>query len=72
MSGSATWVGVAAMVHLFCTLELVSEKGARPEDLLTSHDNDSLSIEQLLGHDRCKASTQVVATVNDNLFFEHA
>jgi hypothetical protein len=70
--GSAAWVGIAAMMHLFLAFKLVSEERARPENLLTSDNNDSLAIEQLLGYNACKASQQVIATVNDNLFFEHA
>ena len=72
MSGSAAWVGVATAMHLFLALHLVSEERARSEYGLSSDNNDSLAIEELLGYNACKASQQVIATVNDNLFFEHA
>ena len=72
MSGSAAWVGIAAVMHLFLAFHLVSEERARSENLLTSDNNDSLAIEQLLGYNACKATQQVIAAVNDNLFFEHA
>ena len=56
MRGSAARVGIAAMMHLFLAFQLVPEEGARLENLFTSDNNDSLTIEQLLGYNACKAS----------------
>ena len=72
VSGSSTWVCVASLVHLLLSFQLASEEGSRLENGLASNDNDSLAIEELLSDNAGKTSQQVISTVNDNLFFEHA
>ena len=72
VSGSSTWVSVASLVHLLLSFQLASEEGSRLENGLASNDNDSLAIEELLSDNAGKTSQQVISTVNDNLFFEHA
>ena len=72
VSGSSTWVCVASLVHLLLSLQLASEQGSRLKNGLTSDNNDFLAIEELLSDNAGKTSQQVISTVNDNLFFEHA
>ena len=72
VGGSSTWVCVASLVHLLLSFQLASEEGSRLENGLASNDNDSLAIEELLSDNAGKTSQQVISTVNDNLFFEHA
>ena len=72
VGGSSTWVCVASLVHLLLSLQLASEQGSRLKNGLTSDNNDFLAIEELLSDNAGKTSQQVISTVNDNLFFEHA
>ena len=72
VSGSSAWVGVTPLVHLLLPLQLASEQRSRLENGLTSDDADFLTVQELLSDDAGKTSQQVISTVNDNLFFEHA
>ena len=72
VGGSSTWVGIASLVHLFLPLQFASEQRSRLENGLTSDDADFLTVQELLSDDAGKTSQQVISTVNDNLFFEHA
>jgi hypothetical protein len=69
---STTGVGVNSLLLHVLPDELVAEERSGSEDLFAADNNDSLATEELSGNDRREASTEVTATVNDNLLFEHA
>ena len=65
-------VGVTSLVNDFTSLEPVSEKGARNVNRLATDHNDTLSVNELLGNNRGKATEHMTAAIDDNFLFEHA
>ena len=66
-----SWVGVAGLVEEFCEFKVVSEERSRIDELLTSHNNDSLTSEDLVGDLGSESSDEVASSIDDNLLFEH-
>jgi len=67
----SSWVSVVGFFDVFSPLELVSEQRSGDVHLLTSHNDDSLSSQDLLGNLGGKSANQVTSSVYDNLLFEH-
>ena len=65
-------VGVDTKAKELGPLELVSEERSRSVDKLTTHNDDTLSIKQLLGNFGCKSAEHMSSSVNNYLLFEHA
>ena len=65
MLGSAAWVCVNALLHGVLSNDLVSLERAGLENLLTSDNSDSLSLEKFLGKNACKAALKMASSVND-------
>ena len=65
MLGTATWVGVDALLHDVLSNDLVSLEGAGLEDPLASDNGDALTAEQFLCNDTGKTSLKVTSSIND-------
>ena len=65
-------VGVDALAEEFAELELVSEERSRSVDELATHDDNALTVKQLLSNLGCKSAEQMSSSVNNYLLFEHA
>ena len=65
MLGSSSWVGVDTLLHNILTDDFVSAKRSRLEDLLTSDDHNTLTIDELLGNATAETTLHVALSVND-------
>lgn len=70
MEWTTVWVVSAGLSEVGEVLELVSEELSGDVDVLTSHDDDLLAVEKLLGDCRGESSKKVALCVNDDLTFE--
>ena len=66
-----SWVGIDSLSKELMIVEVISEERTRKNKLLTPDDDNSLSLEELLGDLGSESSDQVASTVYDNLLFEH-
>lgn len=70
MEWTTGWVVSTCFSEVCKVLELVSEEFSRDVDVLTSDDNNLLSVQKLFGDRRSKSTKKVTLRVNDDLTFE--
>ena len=72
MELSASGVGVITLLKEFSEFELASEERTRFHQEFASYDNNSLTVEELLGYLGSESAEQVASAINYYLLFEHA
>ena len=71
MNDTSSWVVEHSLLQEFGVHNFVSVEGARHQDFLASDDNDSLSVEELLGDDGSESTKKMTFAVNNNFFLKH-
>lgn len=71
MDNTSLWVVVHSLSKELTVDKLVSIKGTRDDDSLSSYNHNSLTIEEFFGNNGGKSTKEMAFTIDNDFFLKH-